>query len=194
PRSSSTRHLSRANSKLPNTLPASCMTCTSSRSTRSSGRERSGVPPMRLRLRSRNWTPSHNSRPQRSWGSSWKPGSHNRSSLGCGVGPTAPSEQVFHFVYTTHAGEARLHGTKRGVTTMFALFQLGQTIISGVGARIPAVSFLKRDPALAGTIATVREQGEILFQVHRLFFGETENRVAGVFQLPGSDRLKPSYG
>ena len=78
-----------------NTLPASCMTCTSSRSTRSSGRERSGVSPMRLRLRSRNWTPSHNSRPQRSWGSSWKPGSHNRSSLGCGVGPTAPSEQVF---------------------------------------------------------------------------------------------------
>ena len=39
---------------------------------------------------------------------------------------------------------------------MFALFQLGQTIISGVVARIPAVSFLKRDPALAGAIATVR--------------------------------------
>jgi hypothetical protein len=36
------------------------------------------------------------------------------------------------------------------------------------------------------------EQGEILFQVHRLLSGETENRVAGVFQLPGSDRLKPS--
>jgi hypothetical protein len=59
-------------------------------------------------------------------------------------------------VLATHAGEARLHGTKRGVTTMFALFQLGQTIISGVVTRIPAVSFLKRDPALAGTIATVR--------------------------------------
>jgi hypothetical protein len=40
--------LSRADSKLQNTLPAACTTSTSSRNTRNSGRERSGVSRMRL--------------------------------------------------------------------------------------------------------------------------------------------------
>ena len=36
------------------------------------------------------------------------------------------------------------------------------------------------------------EQGEILFQVHRLLPCETENRVARMFQLPGRNGFKPS--
>jgi hypothetical protein len=63
----------------PNTLPAPCMTCSSSRSTRNSCRERSGVSPMRSRLHSRNSIPFHKSRRRPSWAHSWKPGSHNRS-------------------------------------------------------------------------------------------------------------------
>jgi exosortase len=40
----------------------------------------------------RNWIPSHSSRPRRSWVNSWRPGSHNRSSLGGGVGrPPLPN-------------------------------------------------------------------------------------------------------
>jgi len=61
------------------------MAFTSSRSTRSSGRERSGVSRMPSHQRSRNWSPFHNSRRQRSWVNSWKPGFHNRSSLLGGV-------------------------------------------------------------------------------------------------------------
>src|SRR5260370_31150888 len=57
------------------------MTCTSNRSTRISGRERSGVFQMRSRRRSRNWVPFRNSKRQPSWASSWKPGFPSRSSL-----------------------------------------------------------------------------------------------------------------
>ncbi len=91
----STRHLSRADWKLQSTWPAACMTSTSSQNTRNSGLVRSGVSRMRLHLHSRSWIPSHNSRRQPSWANSWKPGSHNRSSLrdrwaGCPVQQVIP--------------------------------------------------------------------------------------------------------
>ena len=54
---SSTKRLWRADSKLRSIWPAPCMTSTSSRSTRNSGRERSGVSPMRSLRHSRNWIP-----------------------------------------------------------------------------------------------------------------------------------------
>ena len=50
-------------------------------STRNSVREPSGVSPMRLLPRSRNWTPSLSSVRPPSWANSWKPGSRSRSSL-----------------------------------------------------------------------------------------------------------------
>jgi hypothetical protein len=65
----------------PKHLARSVMTSTSSRSMRNSGRERFGVFPMRLPPRSRNWIPFHNSSRRPSWVNSWRPGSHNRSSL-----------------------------------------------------------------------------------------------------------------
>jgi len=49
---------------------------------RSSGDERSGVFPMRLPPRSRNWIPFPNSRRQPSWASSWKQDSPSRSKPG----------------------------------------------------------------------------------------------------------------
>jgi hypothetical protein len=49
--------------------------------TRSSGREQSGVSPMRSRLHSRNSNQSRNSRRRQSWANFWKPGSHNGSRL-----------------------------------------------------------------------------------------------------------------
>jgi hypothetical protein len=53
---------------------------TESRSTRNSGRERSGVSPMRSRQHSRNWIPFHSSGRRPSWANSSKPSSLNRSS------------------------------------------------------------------------------------------------------------------
>ena len=94
PRWSSARHLSRADSKLPSTLLAACMTSTSSRSRRSSGREPSGVFPTHSLPRSRNWIPSHSLRLQPSWVNFLKPGSHNRSSLMEPYRPTVPSQPV----------------------------------------------------------------------------------------------------
>jgi len=74
------------NSKPRGTLPAPCMTSTSSQSTRNLRRGRSGVFRMRLLPHSRNWSRSRSSRQPRSWVSSWKPGSHNRSNLVGSVG------------------------------------------------------------------------------------------------------------
>jgi hypothetical protein len=65
--------------ELENTSPAPCMTCTSSRSTRNSGRERSGVSPTLSRRHSRNWIPFHNSKPLQSWESSWRVAFRSRS-------------------------------------------------------------------------------------------------------------------
>jgi hypothetical protein len=48
---------------------------------RNSGRGPSGVSPTRSLLQSKNWSRSRNSRRQQSWASSWRVGSHNRSSL-----------------------------------------------------------------------------------------------------------------
>ncbi len=62
--------------------PASCMICTSNRSTRSSGRGRSGVFPTRLRPHSKNWIRFRSSRRRRSWESSWKAGFPSRSNCG----------------------------------------------------------------------------------------------------------------
>ena len=58
-----------------NTLPASSTTCTSIRSTRSSGRGPSGVWRMRSRQPSRNSTRFPNLGRRRSWESSWRLGS-----------------------------------------------------------------------------------------------------------------------
>src|SRR5882724_8438359 len=82
PRWSSTKRLSRANWKLPSTLLAACTTSTLNRSTRNSGRERSGASRMRLLPHSRNWIPSRSSRRQPSWESSWKHSSRSRSDVG----------------------------------------------------------------------------------------------------------------
>ena len=51
------------------------------------GPRTNGVFGTRLHPRSRNSSQSHNSRPQLSWASSLRRGSHNRSSLPGGVGP-----------------------------------------------------------------------------------------------------------
>jgi hypothetical protein len=75
------RRLSRADSRLPNTLPAPYTTCISNRSTRNSGYGRSGASRRRLLRRSRNWILSRNSKRRRGWASFWKPGSHSRSEL-----------------------------------------------------------------------------------------------------------------
>ena len=80
PRWSSTRHSSRADSKLQNTSPARCMTFTSSRSTKNSGRERSGAFRMHSLRHSRNWIRSHNSRQPRNSVSFWRLVSLSRSS------------------------------------------------------------------------------------------------------------------
>jgi len=56
------------------------------RSTKSSGRGRSGVSRTRSLPHSKNWSRFRSSRRQQSWGSSWKRGSHNRSSLSGGYG------------------------------------------------------------------------------------------------------------
>jgi hypothetical protein len=63
--------------RVPNTLPAPCTICFSSRSTRNSGRARSGV----CRMRSRNSIPSHNSGRRPSLADSWKPTSRSRFNL-----------------------------------------------------------------------------------------------------------------
>lgn len=55
--SSMSRRLSRADSKLPNTSSVPCRTCTSSRNTRNSGREPSGVSPTRSRPHSKKLDP-----------------------------------------------------------------------------------------------------------------------------------------
>src|SRR5579864_697767 len=64
-------HSLKANWRLRNTLPAPCTICTSSRSTRNSDRERSGVSPTRSPRHSRNSTLFLNLRPRQSWASSW---------------------------------------------------------------------------------------------------------------------------
>jgi hypothetical protein len=66
-----------------------CMTSTSNRSTRNSGRERSGVFRMHSRRHSRNSIPSLYLRPRPSWENFWKADSHNRSSRR-GYQPAAP--------------------------------------------------------------------------------------------------------
>ena len=53
---------------------------------RNSGREQSGVFPMRSRPHSKSWIPFHSSRLRPSWANSWKTGSHNRSSRWGGLG------------------------------------------------------------------------------------------------------------
>jgi len=63
----------RANWRLPS-LPVLCTTSTSNRNTTSSGRGRSGVSPTRSRRHSRNSIRSLNSKPQRYWANSWRPG------------------------------------------------------------------------------------------------------------------------
>jgi hypothetical protein len=90
PRSRSTRHLSRANSKLPNISPALSTISTSNRGTRSSGGEPFGASRMRSPLRSRNLIRFHNSKLQPSWANSWKPGSHSRSKPAGSVGQEVP--------------------------------------------------------------------------------------------------------
>jgi len=60
--------------KRQSTLLELYMTCTSNRSMRIFGRERSGVSRMRSRRHSRNWIPFHNSRPLRSWANFSRPG------------------------------------------------------------------------------------------------------------------------
>jgi hypothetical protein len=87
----STRRSSRVSWKLRNILPGTCMTCSSSPSTRTSGRGRSGVSRTRSHPRSRNWSPFHNSKRRRSWASSLKLNLHSRSSQAYRAGrPTAP--------------------------------------------------------------------------------------------------------
>src|SRR4029077_5088364 len=75
------RRSSRANWKLPNTLPVRYMTCISNRSTRNSVREPFGASRMRSRRHSRNWTRFLNLGPPRSWESSWRLGCHKGSKV-----------------------------------------------------------------------------------------------------------------
>src|SRR5580692_3561995 len=82
------------------------MTCASIRSTRSSGRERSGVFRMRSLRRSRTWSPSPSSGLRPSWASSWNPGSHNRSSQRGRVSRSSVPNKISTLLEVTHAGAA----------------------------------------------------------------------------------------
>ena len=98
--------------KLQNTWPAAYMTSTSSQSTRNSGREPSGAFRMRSLRHSRNWIPSRSSRPQPSWASFWRPGSHNRSSPQGGINqPPFPKKQP-HFALGDRCGLSNWSGRR----------------------------------------------------------------------------------
>src|ERR1035438_5905254 len=131
------------------------MTCTSSRGTKNSGHERSGVFRMHSPPHSKNWTPSPNSKRRPSWANSWKRGFHNRSSLRGGL----PNKQ-FHFALNDPCGRASSAWAKKiGVTVMSALFPPGQ-IVATPGA-LAALERAKQPPTCFLARHAIGDWGEL---------------------------------
>src|SRR5260370_4691634 len=99
------------------------MISTSSQNTRTSGRERSGVFPIRLRPDSENWIPSHKSRLQLSWATASKPGSRSRCSLRGGIYGPPPTQPVIKALHRCSSP-----AMEKGIVIMFTLFPLGQIV------------------------------------------------------------------
>jgi hypothetical protein len=95
-----------------------------------SGGEPSGVSPTRSLPHPRNWIPSRNSRLPPNWANSWKPGSHNRSSLPGGFGES-PLFQHWRLAVTVKCQQSRFGDIGSGRRAIALTTLLGRGVGEG---------------------------------------------------------------